>query len=137
MMLQDRTIHDRLARISHSDYDRDIPLLAEKEEPDGTRTLMGVGRMTKMRGTNEARVSVLLADAYQGIGLGGELIRRVVDMARQEHLEALNAILTADNKPMKGIFQKLGFIISPTSSENLLAARLQLQPMPQALRLEN
>jgi acetyltransferase len=126
MMLQDRIIHDRLARISHSDYDRDIPLLAEKEEADGSRTLMGVGRMTKMRGTNEARVSVLLADAYQGIGLGGELIRRVVEMARNEHLDALNAIMTTDNKAMKTIFQKLGFIVEPTTDENLLAARLQL-----------
>jgi acetyltransferase len=126
MMLQDRIIHERLARISHCDYDRDIPLLAEKEEADGSHTLMGVGRLSRIRGTNDARLSVLIADPYQGIGLGGELIRRCVDIARQEKLDNLTAIMTVDNQSMQHIFQNLGFVIEPTNDEKLVSARLKL-----------
>ena len=126
MMLQDRIIHERLARISHCDYDRDIPLLAEKEETDGSQTLMGVGRLSRIRGTNDARLSVLIADPYQGIGLGGELIRRCVEIARQEKLNNLTAILTVDNLPIRHIFEKLGFNIGPTADEKLVSARLAL-----------
>ena len=126
MMLQDRVVHERLARISHTDYDRDIPLLAEKTEPDGTQTLMGVGRISRIRGANDARLSVLIADAYQGIGLGGELIRRCIDIARKEKMENIIAILTVDNQAMQHIFQKLGFVIEPTADAALVSATLKL-----------
>ena len=119
-------MHERLARISHTDYDRDIPLLAEKTEPDGTQTLLGVGRISRIRGGSDARLSVLIADPYQGIGLGGELIRRCIDIARKEKMENIIAILTVDNQAMQHIFQKLGFVIEPTADAALVSATLKL-----------
>ena len=54
---------------------------------------MGVVRLSRIHATNEARLSILIGDPYQGIGLGGELVRRAVDVARSEHMKRINAIL--------------------------------------------
>ncbi len=127
IMLQDRVMHERLARICHVDYDREISLVAEKTDEAGERHVMGVVRLSKIHGKSDtARLSILIGDPYQGIGLGGELIRRAVDVARSENISRMNAILTADNQVMIHIFQKLGFEIVPLAEENMVAAVIQL-----------
>ena len=126
MLLQDRVLHERLARICHSDYDRDIPLVAERTNADGSREILGIGRLTKIRGTQDGSLAVMVGDPYQGMGIGGELVRRVVDLARRENLKTLNAVMTADNQAMHYIFKQLGFTFEPTAGENLLMAKLAL-----------
>jgi acetyltransferase len=119
-------MHERLARICHVDYDREIALVAEKTDENGEQSVMGVVRLSKIHGTNEARLSVLIGDPYQGIGLGGELISRAVDVARKERLSRLSAILTADNQVMLHIFKKVGFTIQPLDDETIVAAIIEL-----------
>ncbi len=126
MMLQERVMHQRLARICHCDYDREIALLAETTNEAGEQDVMGIVRLSRLHGTNEARLSILIGDPFQGIGLGGELIRRAIAVARSERLSGLSAVLTADNQIMKHIFETLDFVIAPTSDENLLLAQLAL-----------
>jgi acetyltransferase len=126
IMLQDRVMHERLARISHVDYDREIALVAETTDANDERSIMGIVRLSKIHSTNEARLSVLVGDPYQGIGLGGELIRRSVDVARSERIERMSSILTADNQVMLHIFEKVGFTITPLEHDNLVAAVIGL-----------
>jgi acetyltransferase len=126
IMLQERVMHERLARISHVDYDREIALVAETTEPGGEQSIMGVVRLSRIHATNEGRLSILIGDPYQGIGLGGELVRRAVDVARSEHMQRLSAVMTADNQTMKHIFEKLGFAFEPIAKDNLVAAVLEL-----------
>jgi len=126
IMLQERVMHERLARICHVDYDREIALVAETTDEKGERNVMGIVRLSRIHATNEARLSVLIGDPYQGIGLGGELVRRGVQVARKERLSRLSAVLTDDNQVMKRIFEKLGFHVEPIDKEKLLAAVLDL-----------
>jgi acetyltransferase len=126
MMLQDRVMHQRLARICHCDYDRELALLAETPNEAGEQDIMGVVRLSKIHGTNEARLSILIGDPYQGIGLGSELVRRAIEIARSERLSGISAVLTTDNQAMKHIFETLNFQIGPTSDEKLLLAKLGL-----------
>jgi acetyltransferase len=126
MLLQDRILHDRLARICHSDYDRDIPLVVECTNPDGSRSLLGVGRLTKIPGSNDATVTAMVGDPYQGMGIGSELVRRVVEVAKLEHVKTLSAVLTNDNQSMQHIFKKLGFALESTGEENLMVAKINL-----------
>ena len=86
----------------------------------------GIIRLSRIHATNEARLSILIGDPYQGIGLGKELVHRAVEVARSEHMSRLNAILTADNRRMIRIFETLGFSIQPVENEKLLAAILEL-----------
>ena len=126
MLLQDRILHDRLARICHCDYDRDIPLVAERTNADGSRNILGIGRLTKISGTNEGNMTVMVGDPYQGMGIGGEFVRRVIDLAKRENLKTLNAVLTVDNHAMQYIFKNLGFTFERSKDEKLVAARLEL-----------
>jgi acetyltransferase len=118
-------VHERLARICHTDYDREIALVAESGEGEG-QSILGIVRLSKLHGTDEARLSILIGDPFQGIGLGSELIRRAVDIARQERLSRLSSIMTADNQVMLHIFEKLGFTIKPTDDEKLVSATIKL-----------
>jgi acetyltransferase len=92
----------------------------------GEPNIMGIVRLSKLHGTNEARLSILIGDPYQGIGLGGELVRRAVDIARQERLSRLSSILTSDNQVMQHIFEKLGFRIEPLEDGKLTLATIDL-----------
>lgn len=120
MMFHERVVHERLSRICHCDYDREIALVAEKKSAGGEATIMGVVRLSKLHASSEARLSILVADPYQGTGLGGEMVRRMVEVARQERLERISATLTDDNQAMQYIFKKLGFSIEPSKDNSKL-----------------
>ena len=126
MMLQERVVHERLARLCHCDYDREIALVAERGNDTGERSILGITRLSKIHGTNEARLALLVADPFQGIGLGHELVRRSIEVARDEGLSGLTSTLTADNQAMLHIFKKLGFRIEPGGAENLVTATITL-----------
>jgi acetyltransferase len=126
MMLQERVMHERLARICHVDYDREIALVAETTDDSGERNIMGIVRLSKIHGVNEARLSILIGDPYQGMGLGGELVKRAVEVARKERMDRLSAVLTDDNLVMQRIFEKLGFRMEPVDHEKLVAAIIEL-----------
>jgi acetyltransferase len=127
LLYQERVVHERLARICHGDYNREITLVAEKGGEDEERGIMGVVRLSKVYGTTEARMSLLVADPYQGLGLGGELVRRVIDVARQEHLERISTTFTDDNHVMLHLCKKAGFEIEPhAANEKQLSAVLKL-----------
>ena len=127
MMLSDRVIHERLARICHCDYDRDIVLVAE--DPDGAdgRSILAVSRLSKLHGMDdEARFSMLVADTFQGKGIGEQLTARILEVARGEHLRRVTATLTPDNIPMRRVFENLGFTLEPAADGKFLIAAKQL-----------
>jgi len=110
MLLSQRVAHERLARICFNDYDRELALVAERKNPaTGEREIIAVGRLSKTRGADEARFSMLISDAYQGRGLGSELLRNLLSVARQEKLRRITAAITSDNVAMQSVARKLGF----------------------------
>jgi acetyltransferase len=127
MLLGDRAAHVRLSRICHCDYDREITLVADYETAqEGELRILGASRMSKLHGANAARFSVLISDVCQGMGVGSELLRRMIDVARQEKLERLEAIMTADNQVMRNMCEKLGFAIVEEKS-GMVKAELNLR----------
>src|SRR5262249_47269639 len=60
----ERVAHQRLLRICFSDYDRDLPLVAELEEPNekGERDIVAVGRLSKIPNTNRGEFAILVSD---------------------------------------------------------------------------
>jgi len=61
-----RVAHNRLIRVCHVDYDRDIALVA-LDTSSSTSKIVAVGRLTKEHGLNVAEFSMLVADDYQGV----------------------------------------------------------------------
>ena len=111
LSLSTRTSHERLLRICFGDYEREMVLVAEQINPKtGLTGIVGVGRLNKLRGNaNEAEVAVLVSDAFQSGGLGRELLRRIIDVARDEKLSCVSSEMLTDNLAMQKISKKLGF----------------------------
>ncbi len=125
--LRRRVAHERLLRICFGDYDREMVLVAEHTDPGtGERQILGVGRMNKLHGRNEAEVAALVSDRYQRLGLGNELLRRVVQIARDEKLSQVSAEMLPDNRAMQAVFRRLGFRITPDEDLTSLRACLDL-----------
>ena len=51
-------------------------------------------------------------DDYQRDGFGTELVRRLVEVARDEHLDRVLASTMTDNLGMCAVFRRLGFALS-------------------------
>ncbi|GAB4505411.1 MAG: bifunctional acetate--CoA ligase family protein/GNAT family N-acetyltransferase [Anaerolineales bacterium] len=127
MLLSARTTHERLARITHNDYDREIALVVEGEE-NGEKAIFGVARLSKLHGTNEeARFSMLISDAYQGKGLGKELLTRIIQIGRGERIKRIIALMSPDNEAMKSLCRKAGFSSFELDTQNgMLKAQIEL-----------
>ncbi len=112
MKLQTRVAHERLTRICFIDYDREMALVADYLDPDtGEREILGVGRLSKIYGTNEAEFGMLVSDRHQGLGLGTELLHSLIDIGRQEQLNRISADILPENHTMQHLCTKLGFEI--------------------------
>ncbi len=109
LSLSSRIAHDRLVRICFVDYDREMAIVADCRDASGQHRILGVGRLIKSHTKNDGEVAVLVSDECQNQGLGTELFRRVIEVARDEKLARVDAEILPDNLPMKKIAKRLGF----------------------------
>jgi acetyltransferase len=102
--------HERLTRICFNDYDREIALVAEfNDKKAKQKEILGVGRLSKEHGLNEGEFALLISDRSQKQGLGTELLKRLVQIGRDEKLARITAIILADNHAMQRLSQNVGF----------------------------
>ena len=69
---------------------------------------------------------MLVRDEFQAKGLGTEVYRQMVAIARDEKLAKVNAVMLGDNREMRSMVQKLGFKVKTDLEENLVEAELVL-----------
>ena len=85
-----RTAHERLTRICFIDYDREMALVAERKLERGETEILAVGRLSKLHGRDEAEMAAVAIDAAQHKGLGTELYRLLIQIARDEKLKMVS-----------------------------------------------
>ncbi len=125
LKLSQRVAHERLTRICFNDYDREIALVAELPPADGrARQIIGVGRLSKLHGLDEAEFAILISDAWQKQGLGTELLKRLVQIGRDERLARITAIILPDNHAMRQVSKKAGFKILLAGEGDLVAEQI-------------
>ena len=108
--LSQRVAHERLTRICFIDYDREMALVATlRDAHTGERRVIAAGRLSKIAGTADAEFAMLIHDDYQRQGVGTELLRRLLDVARDEGLQRVLAYMLPENVGMKRVCQRLGF----------------------------
>jgi acetyltransferase len=110
LKLSRRISHERLTRICFIDYDREMALVADWLHPEtGEHELLGFGRLSKLHGTNEGEFGLLVGDRFQHRGLGTELLRQLLQVARDEKLDRLSADILPENLEMQRLCEKAGF----------------------------
>jgi acetyltransferase len=125
--LEQRTTHERLTRICFIDYDREMALVAERRNPEtGESEILAVGRLTKIHGTSEAEVAVLVSDKWQGRGLGKELLARLLVVGADEKLTKLTADILPDNRDVMRLCEKLGFSLKHSLDDEVVRAEFKL-----------
>ncbi len=127
LRLTQRVAHERLIRICFIDYSREIALVADRRDPDaGGHEILGVGRLIKSRSASEAEFAVVVSDQCQRCGLGSELLRRLIQVGREERLRSITASVLPDNADMLRICDKLGFSRKYSLQEGVIKVELDL-----------
>lgn len=120
--LEERISHSRLVRIAHTDYDREILLIAENEGE-----IIGVVRLTKIPLTNKGTLKILIIDEMQKKGLGSKLLSAILTIAEKEGLKTLLVQILSNNVAMKKMLTKLGFHLSPSEKNpEIINATLEI-----------
>ena len=129
MKLSQRVAHDRLTRICFIDYDREMALVVDRKEPwTGEHEVIGVGRLSKLRGTDEAEFAMLIGDQHQGRGIGTEILTRLLAIARDEKIARVTAEILPDNHEMQRVCEKLGFRAERSIDEPVIRVWIDLAP---------
>jgi acetyltransferase len=126
LKLSQRTTHERLTRICFIDYDREMVLVMERKGKDGTPEIISIGRLSKLRGCNDAELAVLVDDRFQHQGMGTELYDRLIEFARQEKLDRVISTVLVENYDMLAICRRLGFQLQGEAQEGTIEATLKL-----------
>ena len=121
MKLSQRVSHERLTRICFIDYDREMALVVER-----AGEILGVGRLTRIRGANSAEFAVVVCDKCQGRGVGSELLRRMIAVARGEKIALLAGEILPENRPMQRICEKAGFKLTHSVMDPVVRAEMEL-----------
>jgi len=124
--LDERTAHERLVRACFVDYDREMVLVAERSGASGGREIAGVARLSRDRdGGDGAEFALLIADPWQGQGIGRVLLRRLIEVARRERIGRVFADILVANAAMQHLCSELGFTLEAPDA-GVMSAVLKL-----------
>jgi acetyltransferase len=127
LRLSQRIAHEQLIGMCFIDYDREMALVADYHNPQTEQDeIIGVGRLIKAHGANEAEFAILVTDQFQRKGMGTELLRRLIQYGHDEKLQRLTGDILAENQGMQGVCRKLGFRLQYSPEEQLMKAELEL-----------
>ncbi|HZZ93743.1 MAG TPA: bifunctional acetate--CoA ligase family protein/GNAT family N-acetyltransferase [Usitatibacter sp.] len=99
-----------LARFTQIDYDREMALVAI-ESRDGRDREVAVARYIRLPDGRTCEFAIVLADAWQGRGLGPRIMGRLIEVARGAGLGAMVGHVLASNEGMLRMCEHLGFAI--------------------------
>ena len=118
--------HEKLTRLCFVDYNREISLVAVREDPKTNRPeIIAHGQLTRLHGRRDAEFAVQVRDQYQGSGLGTHILTQLLEIARDEKLEKVVAEIMPENAGMRRVCTKLGFEFSRMpESQNYLAEKV-------------
>jgi GNAT superfamily N-acetyltransferase len=94
-----------LTAVDHEDHEALVACDAK------TGSAVGVARMLREAGRPDAaEASVAVVDAWQGRGLGGILLERLVGRARQAGVRRFTSVLLTHNLAMLRLFERTGSV---------------------------
>ena len=110
-----------LSRFTLIDYDREMALVAvvreRKADAQGeiteTERIVGVSRYITNPDKASCEFSLVVADDFNGKGLGSRLMLSIMDVAREKGLTEIDGLVLANNTGMLRLMTSLGFDNKP------------------------
>jgi acetyltransferase len=122
----ERVSHDQLARLCFIDYALEMALVVETRMPSGDPGIVALGTLMREHERAEAEFALLVADAYAGFGIGGELLRRLVEIGRIEGIPRIVGYILEENEAMLAACRRLCFSIKPQVHDPMVIASIDL-----------
>jgi acetyltransferase len=101
--------HERLARYCQLDYERELAFVAVLKKDLGKEQVIADVRMLKMPDLETAELAILVADEWQGHGIGTLLIDYCVRIARELEIRTLWMEILRTNAKMLHLANGSGF----------------------------
>jgi acetyltransferase len=115
-----------LVRFTQIDYDREMAFIAVTRD-EGREVQIGVARYVEDASGESCEFAVVVADAYQGKGLGSQLMGALIETARARGLRRMEGEVLSENAGMLTMVRHLGFGEHPHPEDpNLRLVRLDL-----------
>jgi acetyltransferase len=98
-----------LVRFTQIDYDREMALIAVRDNDDGIELQVAVARYTVDPDRRGCEFALTVADEWQGQGIGYHLMSELMEVARGRGLARIHGEVLANNHTMMGLMRRLGF----------------------------
>ena len=118
------TPHEVRVRYCNIDYDREIGIVAELNE-GGIRKILGVVRLVIEPDGKTGEVAIIVADPWQGLGLGTKMMDYMIEVCKDKGLETIYGVMLPDNYRAINLMKKMGFNIK--YEEGVVKATLNLK----------
>jgi acetyltransferase len=106
--------HLLAARLSQIDYDREMALVAAAPAEDGgAEDILGVARIVADPENERAEFAVMVRSDMKGRGLGFQLMKDILSVARNRGLRSVHGDVLAENTTMLAMAAELGFTRRP------------------------
>ncbi|HXM82405.1 MAG TPA: bifunctional acetate--CoA ligase family protein/GNAT family N-acetyltransferase [Burkholderiales bacterium] len=109
---------EMLARFTQLDYDRELALVAL-----WNNEFIAVGRYAPAQDGLSAEFALVVADAWQGKGLGRVLLERLCNAARDAGYQALYGHILDANREMLDLAARLGFTVESRGGDEVTVVR--------------
>ena len=129
-----------LVRYTQIDYDRELALVAVIAA-DGTvgvpapgvpERIIGVVRYLLNPDRETCEFAVAISDAYQGCGLGSQMMRALIEAATDKGLRQMQGVVLRANRAMMGLMRHLDFQVTPDPDDpTLWLVAKDLAPNPE------
>jgi len=97
----------------------------------GVETLVGVSRYARIAGTPRAECAIVVADAWQGRGVGTELMRTLMLAAQRNGIRYLEGSVLAENQRIASWARRIGFAVhTEPHSGGLVEVTLDITTLP-------
>ena len=90
---------------------------------DGREKMLGVGRLVIGATLDDAEYAILVADPWQGKGLGTLLTRYTLEIAEKWGVKRIYAATTSRNRRMLAVFKESGFELTEDFAEGYVEAQ--------------
>ncbi len=109
--------HRQAARLTQLDYDREMALIATEPEAPGQTGIHGVVRLSADPDRERAEFAIIVRSDMGRRGVGLQLLRRLIDYARDSGVGELFGLVQRENRPMLSLCARLGFSRHPVDGD--------------------
>jgi len=117
-----------LTRFTQIDYDREVALVAlAPGSPEGR--IIGMARIIFLADGDSGEFAIVLADSWQGKGVGAVLLKRCLAFAWKYGLKRVYGLVLSENRQMLHLGKKLGFTIKRESGTTDIELEIDMETL--------